>query len=106
MIDGTTLVDVQDDEFSGVVGWAGWETYLACSKGLPVIEILPAGRSSIWLSKWSTPLYRAISYEGAKAETEMLRCINQAKHNLEMVCAYLAEKERMQLSTENGIVEK
>ena len=95
MIDGSQLLDAQDDEYSGVVGHAGWETYLACMKGIPTIEILPEGRGRTWLSKWANPLYRAIGHEGAVKDIQ--HYADQARHNLEMVCAYLAERERLKV---------
>jgi hypothetical protein len=42
------------------IGVQSWETYAAAAMGMPVIEILPKGRSVNWLSKFKNPLYRVI----------------------------------------------
>jgi hypothetical protein len=44
----------------GVIGPASWETYLAASLGLCVVEIVPKGRGRHWLSKWVNIGYRMI----------------------------------------------
>jgi len=63
-IDGDTLVRAQDGQIGGIIGRAGWETYLACAQGLPVIEIKPPGRPANALSKWSHKQYRMVDGEG------------------------------------------
>lgn len=54
------LLRLSSDEWTGIVGYASWGTYLAASMGLAVIEIQPAGRPRNWLSKWTNPFYRMI----------------------------------------------
>lgn len=54
------LLQVQSDEFTGVVGFAGWGTYLAVSMGLPVVEIVADDRPRNWLSKWANKGYRVV----------------------------------------------
>ncbi len=92
-IDGRALCVARDGQYSGIVGLAGWETYMSCAKGIPTIEYLPEGRGRTWLSKWAMITYRAISYQ--KDQATFQHYADQARHNLEMVCSYLAEKERM-----------
>lgn len=55
------LLDLNDEVLTGVIGNAGWETYLAASYGLPVIEVLPDDRPVTWLSKWINRYYRVVS---------------------------------------------
>lgn len=43
-----------------LLGVQSYETYAVAAMGLPLIEILPKGRSKNWLSKWKSPLYRII----------------------------------------------
>lgn len=54
------LLGAQDEIYTGVVGLAGVETYLAAAMGIAVIEILPLGRPRNWLSKWQNKGYRLI----------------------------------------------
>jgi hypothetical protein len=59
------LLEVRDNEVTGVVSEANRYTYLAASMGLAVVEIVPKGRPRTWLSKWGNPLYRAIDIDDA-----------------------------------------
>jgi hypothetical protein len=84
-LEDVDLMGVQDGQWFGVVGRAGWQTYLACAYGLPVVEIIPQGRPAKWLSKWSHPLYRAVDEVAGDLEFQ----VEQAKRNLEEVCSHL-----------------
>jgi hypothetical protein len=90
-ISGEDLMRAGDGQYTGVVGRAGWETYLAISMGLPVIEVLPEGRHRNWLSKFHSPVYRCIS--GRMIQTNPKFLVQQAIVNLEAVIEYLAKKE-------------
>lgn len=52
------IVELKDEEVTGVIGPAGPETYLASAMGLAVIEVLGKDDSKIWLAKWASPGYR------------------------------------------------
>ena len=89
-LDGITakeLVRLEDGKISGVVGCASWETYLAASMGLPVIELVPDDRPLTWLSKWSNPYYRVVQGENIVVQissatmnlVEVLQCTPQAQ---------------------------
>jgi hypothetical protein len=87
-IDGTSILHAKDGELRGVVGFAGWETFLGVAKGLPTVEIVPEGRNKSWLSKWSSRTYRAVA-----ASSDLASTVKQAIDNLESVCVYLASKD-------------
>ncbi len=53
------LLQVRDDEFTGVVGWRSAATYQAAAMGLAVVE-LDTPDYPVWLTKWANPLYRRI----------------------------------------------
>lgn len=74
---GEDLYSLKDEEVTGVIGKAGWETYLAASMGLAVIELLPDDRPVTWLSKWSNQYYRVVQGE------DKLDQIKSAIQNLE-----------------------
>jgi hypothetical protein len=59
-ITGEQLLDTVSGQYSGIVGRAGWETYVTCCLGLPVVEIIPADRPRQWLSKWTHQHYRMV----------------------------------------------
>jgi hypothetical protein len=55
-----SLAHAEDWEYSCVLGHASELTYLAAAMGLPVVEILPEGRPTYWLSKWANSGYRVV----------------------------------------------
>ncbi|MDE2099982.1 MAG: hypothetical protein KGL39_22200 [Patescibacteria group bacterium] len=57
------------DWFEGVGGiiGTGWVIYAAAAMGLPVIEIVPRGRSRNWLTKMRNPFYRMCASIGELA---------------------------------------
>lgn len=57
---GEELIGAKDKEWTGIIGCAGWETYLAAAMGLACIELLPGSRPMSWLSKWLNPMYRVV----------------------------------------------
>ena len=59
-LSGDGLATVGDGDLTGVVGVAGWETYLAASKGLAVIELIADDAPRMWLSKWFNRGYRRL----------------------------------------------
>jgi hypothetical protein len=58
------LTKLDDHYLTGVIGEAGRGTALAAAMGLGVVEIVPSGRPRLWLSKYTSPLYRVVE-EGA-----------------------------------------
>jgi hypothetical protein len=60
-LEDDALLNLQDEQVFGVIGYQGWQTYLAAAYMLPVIEILPEGADRDLLSKWRNPHYRLIS---------------------------------------------
>lgn len=54
------LLNVKDNEVTGIIGYASVETYLAVAKGLACVEILPPGRQRTWMSKWASSGYRMV----------------------------------------------
>lgn len=56
------LLVAKDGQWTGIIGEAGRGTYLAAAFGLPVIEVIPKGRSRNWLSKWSNMFYRVVDH--------------------------------------------
>jgi hypothetical protein len=59
-VDPYILLDIENWEWTGFVGAAGWGTYLAASMGLAVVELVPEGRPREWLSKFTNTGYRVI----------------------------------------------
>lgn len=60
LINVDMLSTLKDEELTGVIGFASWQTYLAASMGLPTVEILPEGRDLNWLSKYPNSGYRVV----------------------------------------------
>ena len=54
------LMRAVDGEWTGIIGVAGWETYMAVSMGLPVVELVPSDRPRRWMSKWGSKSYYAV----------------------------------------------
>lgn len=54
------LLEAEAESYTGVVGYAGVETYLAAAMGIAVVEVLPPGRPRNWLTKWQNKGYRLI----------------------------------------------
>ena len=73
-----------DPTFSvaGVIGNAGWKTYLAAALGLGVVERVPESRPRNWLSKWANPFYRA--YQGEVASDLMTQAIRSIEGAIKM----------------------
>lgn len=84
------LICLQDYECTGFIGRAGYETYLAASMGLPVIEIIPDDRQIGFLSKFTNRGYRVIVDCNPR---EMKRLVSGAVKNLEILCANIAAAE-------------
>lgn len=53
-------IQASELQYSSYVLPACWQSYALVAMGLPVIEILPVGRSLNWLSKWASPTYRVV----------------------------------------------
>jgi hypothetical protein len=81
-IAGDTLVRAVDGQIGGIIGAAGWETYLACAMGLPVIEIKPVDRSPNLLSKWVHKSYRMVDGGGNVPQQ-----IKRAMLDMELSCS-------------------
>ena len=60
-LSGDALAGVGDGELTGVVAVAGWETYLAASKGLAVVELTADDAPRMWLAKWFNRGYRRLA---------------------------------------------
>lgn len=56
----TQLLQAKDEEWRGIIGYMGKETYLAAAMGLPVIELYPRTMPVTWLSKWANRGYRMV----------------------------------------------
>lgn len=86
---GEVLFDRLDGQLTGVIGYAGWETYLAASMGccwnhekaktfcdcLPVIEIIPKDRPVNWLSKFFNGHYRVCEEGKGNVEKQIQQAI-------------------------------
>lgn len=48
------------DQYTGFVGKASMETYVASAMGFPVVELVPVGRPRSWLSKFQNLGYRVV----------------------------------------------
>ncbi len=66
------LLAADDESYTGVVGMASVETYLAAAMGLAVVELLPVGRPRNWLSKWQNKGYRLIDTPDESEWSEQL----------------------------------
>jgi len=87
------LLSLKDGECTGLIGHASWQTYLAASMGLPVIEIIPADRPITLLSKFTNRAYRVVvDCEFTKLRTMVQRAI----YNLEFLCTKVANAEAQQ----------
>jgi hypothetical protein len=90
-------------DITGVIGMAGWETYLASALGLCVIELLPVDRPRFpvrerFLSKFSNPGYRVVDL----GEDDPRRQVWQARTNLEAMCLYISQR----VATDQKLVEE
>lgn len=83
------FMDLPDGVIGALVSYRGWETYMAAAQGLPVVEVLPNGCNSAWLSKWSNPFYRAV-----EADDTMDELIQAALVNLRGILKWLYERDR------------
>jgi hypothetical protein len=83
------FMNLPDGVIGALVGYRGWETYMAAAQGLPVIEVLPQGCNPAWLSKWSNPFYRAVEADGSMDEL-----IQAALANLRGILRWLYERDR------------
>jgi hypothetical protein len=83
-VEGEQLVSVRDGVLLGVIGYAGWETYLAASLGLAVVEILPEGRPVTWLSKFFNTGYRPIRTEDGDIDRQIAAAVRSIQ---ETVCS-------------------
>ncbi len=75
------LLAVPNGLYTGFVGRASRETYLACAMGFPVVEIIPTQRSRNWLSKWTNTGYRVV--DGAQDEKSLAKCVRNAMNSIE-----------------------
>jgi hypothetical protein len=97
LLNSKQLIRIVDNEWSGVIGYASWETYLACSYGIPTIEIVGPDRNTNWLSKWSNPLYRIC--ESAKPNLPVQ--IYSAMKNIEAALTYVRTRETREAELAN-----
>jgi hypothetical protein len=88
LLDADTLLSAEDNQWTGVIGRASRLTYLACSMGIPTIEILPENREVSFLSKFGFSAYRVI-----ERQENVERGIAQAMANIHQVLHYLHTKE-------------
>ena len=58
------LLGLEDAKYTGFIGHASRETYLAAAMGFPVVEVIPADRPRRWLSKHTNLGYRAVENYG------------------------------------------
>lgn len=58
------VLALKNGELTGLVGMASWQSFMALSIGLPLIEIVPPTRPRNWLSKWANGGYRVVSGKG------------------------------------------
>lgn len=76
------LLTAQDQDWSGIIAVAGWETYLAASMGIGVVEIAIPRRPVTWLSKFINQGYRVV--DGISDE-EKRRQIERATISVEHI---------------------
>lgn len=74
---------------TGVIGYAGWQTYYFASLGYAVIEIVPVGRKRSLMSKWGNPLYRCIEAQHLSVET-----VREAQRSIENTCKLIASQRQ------------
>lgn len=86
------LLNIKDGEYTGFIGWAGWQTYLTCSYGMPTIEILPPNRSRQRLSKWSSMHYKMVEAGAGNIEAQ----VHQAIEAVEAQCLAALKDKRNQ----------
>lgn len=60
-ISNEQLEHITDGTIFGVIGYAGWQTYLAAAYMLPVIEIVNPMVKRDLFSKWKNPYYRVVT---------------------------------------------
>jgi hypothetical protein len=88
LLDADTLLSAEDNQWTGVIGKASRLTYLACSMGIPTIEILPENRDVNFLSKFGFSAYRVIEHQ-----ENVERSLTQAMDNIHSILRYLHTKE-------------
>ena len=57
------ILSAKDYELTGVIGTQGYLTYLAACRSIPVVEIIPQGRSEHFMSKHVLRYYRKVRWE-------------------------------------------
>lgn len=82
---------LRDGTIGCFVGLQSWQTYLAASMGIPVVEILLPARGLNWLSKWLNPLYRIV--EADKVEQLLPTALSNIREGLKYLCQ-LGENRR------------
>lgn len=87
-VEAEAFYTVQNGDFRGMVGYAGWETYMAASMYLPVVEIVPATRSRNWLSKFCNLGYRPV-----RAGEKEIEETQRAMRSVEAMLCSLAQAE-------------
>jgi hypothetical protein len=85
---GEEIIKMEDQKYTGFIGYASWETYLVASMGLPMIEIVPDGRPRSWLSKFVNGGYRVVD---SLVETDW--AIREAKLSVEDELTKMALKQ-------------
>lgn len=94
-ITGEQLLDVKDGELTCVVGYAGWETYLAASMGLYVAEIRRPEVPRNWLSKWVSPFY----YQLESTRLNLLpKMLDDMRVNHELRRQHMEEEQEKKLT--------
>lgn len=79
-----SLLSLQDNEITGIIGVAGTATALAACMGLGVVEIIPYDRPLTWLSKFGSRYYRVIR-EGDTYEPMIKRAIASIEKEMKSV---------------------
>lgn len=91
LITAEDLLEAKDAQWMGVIGRASWQTYLAASMMLPVIEIIPATRNKKWLSKFYNIGYRVVVDDGDGEQ--LVDHIRQAIKSVEVLLCSRAQAE-------------
>jgi hypothetical protein len=100
-IGGEELLDVKDGELTCVVGYAGWETYLAASMGLYVAELRHPYIPRNWLSKWVSPFYYMLDATKDYMLRRMLEDMEENHKLRQEQATQLALRERDLVRTED-----